>query len=56
MPAAVLTVVHHNEHTTRYENVQYWPWRDGVSVWRPDGSQTDHHDVLEVFAGDWETV
>ena len=50
MPADVLEVYHHDGRVTYYDNVTYWPWRDGVSVWHHDGSQVDHPDVLAVHA------
>lgn len=49
MPAAVLEVVHHDDSRTEYRDVTYWPWPNGVSVWRPDGGQIDHDDVLHVL-------
>ena len=49
-PADTLTVLHHSGRETSYEQVTYWPWREGITVWDCDGKQTDHDDVQTYFA------
>ena len=45
-----LVVHHHDDTVTRYAGVRYWPWKDGVTVYDPDGVEiASHADVLEVF-------
>ena len=40
----VLTVHHHDDRVTEYRDVEYWLWRDGVTVW-DSGREIVHHDV-----------
>ncbi len=47
--ASELTVVHHDDTRTRYTDVRYRLYRDGVRVWTADG-QRDHPDVLMTLA------
>ena len=38
MPHAdTLTVVHHDDTRTRYEDVHYQLFRDGIRIWTEDG-------------------
>lgn len=42
-----LTVVHHDDRETPYEQVFYWPYRDGVDILDADGNiLVKHEDVL----------
>ena len=46
MPHAdTLTVIHHDDTTSRYTDAHYQLHRDGVRIWTADG-ETLHTDVL----------
>jgi hypothetical protein len=52
MHADRLVVVHHDDRETEYEDVHYWPWRDGVSILDADGVElVKHEDVLRTVVG-----
>jgi hypothetical protein len=46
MPHAdMLTVVHHDDTRTRYEDVRYELLRDGIRIWSEDGE----HDITDIL-------
>lgn len=53
MHADRLRVVHDDDRETLYENVRYWPWREGhhLTVYVPDGEPVEHLDVYTTIAG-----
>lgn len=47
-----LTVVHHDDRETGYEQVFYWPYRDCVNILDADGNiLVKHEDVLRTLVG-----
>lgn len=44
-----LVVKHHDDTETRYDNVTYCPWPDGVTVYRDGAEIARHDDVLTVW-------
>lgn len=47
-----LEIQHHDDRVTVYEDVHYWPWRDGVSILAADGVElVRHEDVLHTVVG-----
>lgn len=53
MHATRLVVVHDDDRETEYEDVAYWPWREGhhLTVFLPGGVQVEHLDVYTTIAG-----
>ena len=49
LPADRLTVLHHDDTVTVYEQVTYCLWRGGVTVYTA-GAEVRHDDVVDVQA------
>ncbi len=48
LPAATLTVGHHDDHRTTYTGIRYGLDRQGVRIATPDGAEHRHDDVLTI--------
>jgi hypothetical protein len=49
VPAKVLEIHHHDDRRTEYRDVEYWLWRDGVTVYEGGVEIAAHDDVLRTI-------